>query len=464
MGSLGSLVFTGISSYSSDFQTILDRANSIAQLPIKKLQNTQTDNLSKKQALIGINPGVDSLASAITALGTVASTKGLAATSSDYSLVTVTNTGATNPGIHTVSDIQSLAASAWGTSTGYADTGTTPVSVAGQNLVDLVVGSNTFHLDLTDNNTLGGLRDAINNATDPNTGASAGVTASILTSNGNNYLSLSVNNAGETALELNDVPAVGSPTSLLEVTDPGSNADFVLDGNIHVVRSSNTVNDIIPGLSFTLRGTTTGTVTLSMASNSSQLSSALQSLVTSYNSLFDQVASQSSSSSGILGGDLLLRTINDDMHQLASYWNSDTSVRSLADLGVTFADNGGHMTFNSNVFNSLSDSQISDAYKFIGSSQSGLARLAGNFTQLSDPVGGMIRVQEDGYDRSNLQLTDQINTLQDRASLAQSALASKIQMADALVAQLQSDQNNVTASLTSLDYVLYGRKTNANGL
>jgi flagellar capping protein FliD len=148
---------------------------------------------------------------------------------------------------------------------------------------------------------------------------------------------------------------------------------------------------------------------------------------------------------------------------LATYWNTDTSIRSLTDLGVTF-DDTGHMAFDQSVFDSLSDTQITDAYNFIGSSQSGLAQLAGNFTQLSDPVNGLIRVQEDGYDRANDQLTDQINTLQDRASLAQSAMQSKIQLADALVAQLESDQNNITASLTSLDYVLYGRKTNANGL
>ena len=76
----------------------------------------------------------------------------------------------------------------------------------------------------------------------------------------------------------------------------------------------------------------------------------------------------------------------------------------------------------------------------------------------------MIRVQEDGYDSSNSQLTDQINNMEDRATAAQSALQAQIQAADALCAQLESQQNNVGASLTSLNYVLYGRQTNVNGL
>ena len=280
MGSVGSLVFTGLSSYSSDFQSILDRANQIAQLPITKLQNEQSDNLGKKQTLIALNPTVDSLGSAITALGTVASTQGLSATSSDWTTVSVTNTGATTPGTYTISDVQSLASAAWATSIGFPDTDTTPVSTAGQNLVDLVVGTNTFHLDLTDNNTLQGLADAINNA-------NAGVNAQILTTDSGNYLSISAQNAGETTIALNDVPAVGDPVSLLATTNSGSNADFLLNGTIHVVRASNTVNDIIPGLSFTLKDTTAGSVTLSLASDTSQLAGALQTFVNSYNALFD---------------------------------------------------------------------------------------------------------------------------------------------------------------------------------
>jgi flagellar hook-associated protein 2 len=457
MGSVGSLVFTGLSSYSSDFQSILDRGNQIAQLPITKLQNEQSDNLSKKQALIGLNPTVDSLGSAITALGTVASTQGLTANSSDWTTVSVANTGATTPATYTISNIQSLASAAWATSTGFADTDTTPVSTAGQNLVDLTVGSNVYHLDLTDNNNLQGLADAINNA-------GAGVTAQILTTDGSNYLSISAQNAGETTLELSDVPAVGAPVSLLGTSYAGSNADFMLNGTIHVVRSSNTVNDIIPGVSFTLKNTTAGSVTLSLASDTSQLSGALQTFVNSYNALFDSVAQQTGASSGVLGGDMLMNTIRTDMQQVASYWNTGTSIHSLADLGVTFDDTSGHLTFSQSTFASLSDTQISDAYKFVGSSQSGLAALAGNFTQLSDPVSGMIRIQEDGYDSSNNQLTDQINNLETRATAAQSALQAQIQAADALCAQLESQQNNVGASLTSLNYVLYGRQTNVNGL
>src|SRR5579864_938275 len=184
------LVFTGVSTFSSDFQTILTREQAIAQLPIKALQNKQTDNLSKKQALVTLDPVIASLGSAVAALGLIAANQSLAASSSDSSTVSVVNTGATTPATYTVSNISSLATPASETSlSGYADSTTVPVSTAGQNKVDLVVGSNTYHLDLTGNNNLVGLRDAINNA-------GAGVTASILTTGANNYLSLSASALG----------------------------------------------------------------------------------------------------------------------------------------------------------------------------------------------------------------------------------------------------------------------------
>jgi hypothetical protein len=42
------LAFTGVSQYSSDFQTILNRAVQVAQIPINLLQNKDSDLLQQK--------------------------------------------------------------------------------------------------------------------------------------------------------------------------------------------------------------------------------------------------------------------------------------------------------------------------------------------------------------------------------------------------------------------------------
>ena len=458
MGTTGSLVFTGISNYSSDFQTILNRVVSIAQLPVKALQNTQADNLSKKQDLIALNPNVAALGSAVAALGTVSANKAVTAVSSDSSIVSVTNTGAAGPGSFTVSNITALASAASETGLfSYADTTTTPVSTAGLNQVDLVVGSNTYHLDLSTSNNLAGLRDAINNS-------GADVTASILTVGSSNYLSVTANNTGATTLTLTDIASNPvNNVSLLSQANQGTDADFYLNG-IHAIKASNTVNDAIPGVSFTLNATTAGSVNLSLQTDGSQLSSALQTFVNNYNTVVDQVNAQIGQSAGLLSGDYLIRNISDDLRQVSSYYSPNgSSVLSLSDLGVTF-DTTGHLSFDQGTFNSLSSTQLSDAFKFFGSSQSGFAAFASNFTQLSDPISGLIRLQEDGYDTQNSRISDQISVLNDRITLIQSTETARLQQADALVAQLTSQQNTVDASLQSLNYVLYGRQTNTNGL
>jgi len=548
MGTTGPLVFTGISSFSTDFQTILTRIDSIAQLPVKKLQNEEADNLGKKQALIAMNPMVADLASAVSNLGTISSTQSVSASSSDSNTVSISNIGASAPTSFTVSNISSLATVASEMSGSYSSTSTQPVSIGGH--VDLVVGSNTYHLDLTARNNLAGLRDAINNA-------GAGANASILTVGSNNYLTVTTTATGATTLQLNDLPldlitntgtgaetsnntyadqttapvsangrvdlVVGSTTYHLDITasnnltglmnavnaagapgvtasitgsagayslalagpagtlqlndlpsrvdlisntNQGTDASFSLNG-LPVTRSSNVINDIVPGVSFTLlQKNTTTTTTLSLATDSSQLSNALQTLVTSYNALVDQVHQQVGTAAGPLGGDVLIRQISDDLRQLSGYWNtSGSSIHSLSDLGVTFEDQtSGHLSFNPSTFNGLSSIGVSDAFKFLGSSNSGFAALAQNFTQLSDPVSGSIQVQEDSYDTTNRQLSDQINSLNDQATLVHNAMNSKLQAADALVAQLQSQQNMVNASISSLNFVLYGKQTNVNGL
>jgi flagellar hook-associated protein 2 len=176
------------------------------------------------------------------------------------------------------------------------------------------------------------------------------------------------------------------------------------------------------------------------------------------------VVQQVGPSAGSLGGDMLIHDIMSDTQLLASYWNttSGSSIRSLSDLGITF-DTTGHLGFDQNVFNGLSNTQLSDAMKFLGSSKSGFAALANNFTQLSDPVTGLILSQENSYDSANTQITDQINSLNARITVMENAETAKIQAADALIAQLQSDQNTVNASIQSLNYVAFGKLTSANG-
>jgi flagellar hook-associated protein 2 len=542
--------FTGLSSFSSDFQSIIQRAVQIADIPVTNLQNEQATNTAEDNALTALEPGVTAVGADVTALGTLASTQGLSASSSDSSTVSVVNTGATAPATYTVSDIMTLASAASETSLkGYSAT----QSVSTSGLVNLVVGSNTYQLNLTasGDNNVAGLAQAINSA-------NAGVNATVLTAGSTDYLSISASSTGATTLQLNNVtPAdlisstgsgtetslqtytdattatvsangevqlvVGSqdyaldvsgsdnnlnglaqaingagagvtatvtgsagayslslsasgptsiqlndlqsPTNLISDTNQGSNSNFELNG-IPISESTNNITDVVPGVSFTLLNTNpTGSVTLSLATDPTQLSDALQTFVTDYNTLVTQVEAQQGQNAGPLQGDLIINEITTDMQDLVTYFDpsSSSSIRSLSDLGVTFNDTG-QMNFSTSTFNALSDSQISDAFQFLGSANSGFAALASNFTQLSDPVSGLIETQITGYQTENTDLGNEITTAQAQAAQIQASATSQAEAADALVAELQQQQSDLDASIQSVNYVLYGRQVGANGI
>lgn len=548
------LYFTGLSTYSSDFQSIIQRAVQIADIPVQSLENQESTISAQEEALSALEPAVTAVGNDVTNLGTLASTQGLAASSSDPSVVSVQNTGATAPGTYTISNIESLATAASGTSlAGY----TSSQSINSSGLVTLVSGSNTYQLNLTGSgqNNIAGLAQAINSA-------DAGVTATVLSAGSSSYLVVSADNTGATTLQLNSVTAddlvtstgsgtetslqtyadatstpvsqngqiqlvVGSqsyalnvsgsannlnglaqainsadagvtatvtgsagsyalsitaqggpttiqlndlqnPTDLISDTNQGSNAQFQINGiSTPIVESTNNITDVIPGVSFTLLNTTSGSqsVTLSLAPSSSQLASALKSFVNDYNTLVSDVAAQEGQNAGPLGGNLIVNQISDAMQDLVMYFSPATSssIHSLSDLGVTFNETG-QMSFSSNTFNSLSETQISDAYKFLGSSNSGFAALASNFTQLSDPVTGTIETESNGDQNEITSLQTQITNGEAYVNQVQQTATQQMEAADALVAELQQEQTDLDASIQSVNYVLYGRQVSVDGI
>jgi flagellar capping protein FliD len=150
--------------------------------------------------------------------------------------------------------------------------------------------------------------------------------------------------------------------------------------------------------------------------------------------------------------------------QLTGYFagSSTSTVRSLSDLGVTFNDNTGQLTFDPSVVSGFSSTQLSDAFNFLGSSSSGFGAFASNFTQLSDPLSGEIQIQENGYDTADSELTNQIDDLNNQNSTQLATMTQQLAAADALCAQLESRQNTLSAEIESVDYVDYGQALNTS--
>ena len=199
------------------------------------------------------------------------------------------------------------------------------------------------------------------------------------------------------------------------------------------------------------------TVKLSLQTNRTQLQSALQDFATKYNSLVDAVGGEVGSGGGVLTGDFLVRQIQDSLRQLTSYTGTG-SVKSLAEVGLRLGTDG-KMSFDTAFFSSLSDSKISSAFDLLSSSNTDFAAMVGKFTQISDPVSGLAKLQQDSYDTADKRIQSDITDLNDRITDLQASVTARLQAADALLAQLTSQQNILTASLAALDTVTNGKRT-----
>ncbi|MFH0934775.1 MAG: flagellar filament capping protein FliD, partial [Pseudomonadota bacterium] len=195
------------------------------------------------------------------------------------------------------------------------------------------------------NNTLQGIRDAIN-------AADVGVTASIVNDgSGTPYrLALSSDNSGvSNSIKISTDGANASITSLLAHDPEGTqnlaetvtaqNAVFSVDG-IAISKTSNTVTDALEGVTLTL-GKENSTATLTIARDTAAVTTAATSFVTAYNDLYTAMENSFAYKSGsALAGDTTLRTLQSEMRQIVATAASGGTLANLFEVGISAKSDG----------------------------------------------------------------------------------------------------------------------------
>ncbi len=451
--------FTGVSNYSSDLQSVLSRSEQIAQMPVTALQNDQTTLQNEVSDLGTLQTAVGAVTQALTTLGQLSTGGALTATSTASHIgATVSGSGAT-AGTYTISDVTSLASLSSATMTnGVADPTSTAVAPTGNNTLYLVAGGSPVTIQLTSQtNNLDGLEAAINSA-------NAGVTASILTTSQGSYLTMTANQAGATQIQLLTI-ATDPTTDLMTMGPTGSLAEFKVNG-IAASSGSNQVTGVIPGVTLSLNSATTSTesATITVAANATPITTALQNVVTQYNALAKQVATEFGSNAGPLNGNSVVLEVQNLMQQFAFYTGSgglgSSGVQSLSDLGISMTDDTGQLSLDTSVVSSMSSGQLASALSFIGNSTTGLASLASNYSAYSDTTSGLLQQQISQDQKSEQNLQNQIDALNVSIAASQKTEEAKLEAADALCAQLESQQNMLTSTIQGLNYTLYGASLN----
>ncbi len=279
--------------------------------PLQRLRDRQALNTKRAAALKAIRSSMNTLSIGVSSLYDGLAARTVTSTDSNQSFVSATATG-TAKGNYEVKVAQ------------VATKGQVAIGVADPNAA-IVSGNGSFAVQGTDgtvkaftltNNSLNGLRDAINGsgagvtATIVNTGSGATpyqlvVTAKETGTGGTNGTGgvvrlAAIDNADSSPTTVDPtISGLGggtlsgtfaAPTGLsggLASSGSGVAVDalFTVNG-IQLTRQSNTVKDAVDGVTFTLkRGDPTNSTTLTVAQDSNAATTALQSLVSQFNSL-----------------------------------------------------------------------------------------------------------------------------------------------------------------------------------
>lgn len=323
-----------------DTENIISELMEIEKRPLTALEDKQTTYEAKLSAWQQLN--TRTLAVQTAALNLVDGTAFMAKsfTSSDETIISGSASASAAAGTYYVT-VNSLAKTNQIYSQGYADLTTTSV---GEGTFSIQVGSGE-QTDITidsSNNTLAGLRDAINNS-------DAGVTATIINdgTTGSPYRLLLTSNTSGTVGQITTTSTLSGGTSPAFTTlQAAQDASITLGegaGAITVTKSSNTITDLIPGVTLNLKKTNVGqTVTLDIASDTTAVKESINNFVTQYNNLMTYINTQNkyyaeTETGGTLLGDYSLQMLRTDLRTkiTSSVSGISSGLTLLSQIGIT---------------------------------------------------------------------------------------------------------------------------------
>ena len=425
--------FVGVSEFSENFQTILERTFTVASLPVKGLEADRSLLSERKSELGALAAELRSLRDVFSSLG-ILGAGGLANVgTSDAAVAFATSTGSPDS-IDLNVEVTSAATKARETAlTGLADTDTTALS--GDGIYNLTLGVTTSQIDLSGgDNTLDGLRDTINSG-------GYGVTASILNLSDDpeapDYrLSLTADATGAQTLKLTS----SADAELLTAANQGTDAVFTVNG-VAATNSGNTIADFAPGLSLTIVGA--GQATVSVGDDSAGVKIQLAEFAEKYTAVVSRIQAHVGEDAGVLSGDFLIREAQSTLRTITSFVGGG-ELRSIAELGLEL-DDQGQMSFDQGKYDQLALSNFAAIREFIGDTSTGFAGNAyTRLGDLADPVTGRIQSAVGFIEESDLRLSEEITQLEERIDLQIANLEERFGAADTLLAQLESQQSLLT--------------------
>lgn len=477
---IGSISSTGIGS-GLNVTDILDRLMAVEQRPLDLLKTAGNDlgtRLSTVGKLQGFFSAMRDKANVLTA-PTLWS--GTTATSADTSAVKVSTGSNAVAGSYAV-EVSRLATGQTVTSTAQA----AATSTLGEGTLTIELGtwgdgepasgftakSGSSPVSITigpGDTSLSAIRDKINSA-------GAGVTATLVTDASGTRLSLRSRETGaENAFRVGVAEsaddgnaATGLSALAYDASDAAApmartasavNAQLSVNG-IALSSASNTLTDVVDGLTLTLAKTTTSPVDVSVATDTASVKTAVTDFVTAFNNLASFIRTQTaynadSKTAGALQGDQGTLSLQTQLRAALNQGSSASSTWSrLSDIGIAMKSDGTLETNATKLDNALGN--LGELKKLMAGDGSTTAELGfvRRFKNLADAALGSSGL----FDSRNASLQASI----DRNSKSQDAMSLKLEKTRTRLQAQYSALDTKMASLSNLSSYMTQQITQMN--
>ncbi len=418
-----------------DINSIIDGLMAVERTPLNRLESQKSDVQVEISANGQLKSAISQLQVAAQAIKDRTTLTAVSASSSDATVLSASTNSTAIKESHTLVVTQ-LAQQHKLTSTAYADADT----AIGTGTLDIIVAGNTLSLNLaTGNNTLTQIRDAINQSAN-----NPGVSASIITVNAGSKLVLTAKNSGvANAVTLTVDPAL-TGFAMTEL-NPAKDASLTVDG-FAVTRSSNTITDVIQGVTLTLAGA--GTANLDLKPDSTALGKALDGFVNGFNSLRGNIKALRN---GALSGDATLLGLEKSLRDRIS--NPITigaaTPAYLSELGISFLATGD-LSLDKIKLDSAVNAGVGHVLDLLADPTVGIGTRIDTFLESYMKTDGLLDVRNQTLTDRTTRIDRQIEGAQFRLDNTERRLRAQFTSLDNLLTRLQTTGSFLTQQLSNL--------------
>ncbi|MEX2257900.1 MAG: flagellar filament capping protein FliD [Woeseia sp.] len=336
-------------------------------------------------------------------------------------------------------------------------------TVVGTGTLSMTIGASSFDVEITEeNNTLGGIRNAINNAAD-----NPGVAATIVNAEAGSYLIFTAADTGsEQTMTVTQAGGDGGLAAL--EYDPQSGLNALTEANaaqdaliridgFDVISASNTVSGAIDGVTINLLQSAAGEVAdLEIENDEKFVRKSIDEFVESYNQLvetFDKLTAfdVESKIGGPLLGDSTIRGIQAQLRREFSeaVESLELPFSTLREIGIETQLDGKLAVLEEDLSAVLADDFTRLSQLFANPVDGYATRLYG----LVDGIlssDGILDARTEGLNRQIDGFNEQREALGERLASLETRLLRQFNALDSLVSKLSSTSNFLTEQLANL--------------